>query len=234
MIKRGLIDKQPSPDGGHQSILRLTEQEQQESAALNARQHTEIATLRDRLSEPEQRRVSEAMQTIESILDSKTRSSEPYLLRPHQPGDMGWVIHRHGVLYAQEYGWDISFEALVAKVAAEFIEKFDPKHERCWIAERQGEIVGSVFLVRQTDEVVKLRLLYIEPSARGLGIGKRLVEECIRFAKRTGYKKITLWTNHVLVAARHIYEKAGFRLVKEEPHHSFGHDLIGETWELDI
>jgi len=156
------------------------------------------------------------------------------LLRPHRPGDMGWVTHRHGVLYAQEYGWDESFEALVAEITAKFIQNFDPKRERCWIAEKDDEIVGSVFLVKYAEDVAKLRLLYVEPSARGLGIGARLVEECIRFARQTGYKTLTLWTQSNLDAARHIYKESGFRLVKEEPTHSFGHDLVSETWELEL
>ena len=157
------------------------------------------------------------------------------LLRPHRPGDMGWIVHRHGALYAQEYGWDETFEALVAEIAAGFIKDFDPKRERCWIAESDGRDrrLGAPRRSR-SDEVAKLRLLYVEPKARGLGIGKRFVEECIRFARAAATARITLWTNDVLHAARNIYAARGFTLVKAEPHHSFGHDLVGENWELEL
>jgi DNA-binding MarR family transcriptional regulator/GNAT superfamily N-acetyltransferase len=232
--KRGLIDKQPSKSDGRQSILWLTEQGQEAFAMLNGRSHNEIEAILNELSTEDQTRLVEAMLVIEGLLGAQPEHKVPYLLRPHQPGDMGWVVHRHGVLYAEEYGWDEQFEALVADIVARFIQNYDPKRERCWIAEKDGENVGSVFLVKQSDTVAKLRLLLVEPKARGLGIGTRLVDECIRFARRAGYRKITLWTNNVLLAARRIYEKAGFRLIHEEPHHSFGHDLIGETWELEL
>jgi DNA-binding MarR family transcriptional regulator len=230
--KQGLIHKRPSESDGRRSLLRLTEGGREAFARLDARWRDDVGAMLGGMSIVGQERLVGAMRTIEELLGARPEPEVPYLLRPHWPGDMGWVVHRHGVLYAIEYGWDERFEALVAEIVANFIQRYDPKLERCWIAERDGEVVGSVFIVKQTEEIAKLRLLLVEPKARGLGIGSRLVEECVRFARQAGYRKITLWTNDVLDAARRIYEAKGFRLVHEEPHHSFGHDLVGQTWEL--
>jgi DNA-binding MarR family transcriptional regulator/N-acetylglutamate synthase-like GNAT family acetyltransferase len=231
---RRLVGKYASTTDGRQSLLSLTPRGRRVFAPLNARSHREVAAMLGPLSTTGQRHLLSAMATIERLLGDRPAPQLPYLLRTHQPGDMGWIIHRHGALYAQEYGWDERFEALVAEIAAHFIQHLDPKCERCWIAERDGNIVGSVFLVKKSKTVAQLRLLPVEPMARGLGIGNRLVSECVRFARQAGYRKIVLWTNSVLHAARHIYEETGFRLVHQEPHHSFGHDLIGETWELKL
>lgn len=162
------------------------------------------------------------------------RKSSKLVLRLHRPGDMGWVISAHGALYAKEYGWDESFEMLVAEIAVRFIRKFKPERERCWIAEMDGEPVGSVFLVQQSKTIAKLRLLIVDPKARGLGVGKQLVAECVAHARRLGYRKLTLWTQSTLLAARGIYAAAGFKLVSTEPHRSFGEDLVGEYWELAL
>jgi DNA-binding MarR family transcriptional regulator/GNAT superfamily N-acetyltransferase len=231
---KGLIDSKPSEQDGRQSILWLTEEGRAAFAPLNDRARDEIGILLSTLTEHDQIQLVKAMEHIGELLSPGSRSKVPYLLRPHQSGDMGWVVHLHGMLYAQEYGWDETFEALVAGIVAKFLQNFDPKRERCWIAEIDGEIVGSTFLVKESETVSKLRLLLVHPKARGLGMGKRMVNECLRFAKQAGYRKTMLWTNNVLVAARHIYESAGFKLVLEEPHHSFGHDLVGETWELEL
>jgi DNA-binding MarR family transcriptional regulator/GNAT superfamily N-acetyltransferase len=232
--KRGLLDKTPSKLDGRQSHLTLTAQGREAFAPLDARSRDEIGAMLTTLSPAEQARLIDAVHTVERLLGGRADPRVPYLLRQHRPGDMGWVVHRHAALYAQEYGWDGSFEALVADIAAKFIRDFDAERARCWIAEREGDIVGSVLVVAQSQTVAKLRLLLVEPTARGLGIGHRLVDECIRFARDVGYRKLTLWTNDILVAARRIYEAKGFRLVTEEPHHSFGRDLIGQNWELDL
>ncbi len=229
--KRRLIDKRPSETDRRLSVLRLTAQGQQAFAFLHSHSQNQIEAMLNRMRVEDQERLVAAMRAIERLMGPETPPKAPYLLRPHQPGDMGWVVQRHGVLYAEEYGWDEHFEALVADVVAKFIRDYDPRRERCWIAEREGENVGSVFLVKKSNQVAKLRLLLVDPKARNMGIGTRLVNECLRFARRAGYKKITLWTNSVLVAARKIYEKAGFELMESEPHHSFGHDLVSETWE---
>jgi DNA-binding MarR family transcriptional regulator/GNAT superfamily N-acetyltransferase len=232
--KHGLIHKRPSEADGRRRLLRLTERGREAFAPLDARSRNDIGAMLGGMSIAGQERLVGAMRTIEELLGARPEPEVPYLLRPHRPGDMGWVVHRHGVLYAREYGWDERFEALVAEIVAKFIQQYDPKLERCWIVERDDEVVGSVFLVNQSEEIAKLRLLLVEPKARGLGIGSRLVEECVRFARQAGYRKITLWTNDVLYAARRIYEAMGFRLLHEEPHHSFGHDLVGQTWELKL
>jgi DNA-binding MarR family transcriptional regulator/GNAT superfamily N-acetyltransferase len=235
--QRGLVERRPSETDGRQSVVRLTGDGGEAFAALDARAGDDVARLLDALGPGERRRLVEAMRTIEALLGERRAPKVPYLLRHHQPGDLGWVVHRHGVLYAQEYGWDERFEGLVAEVVAHFVRHHDARRERCWIAEREGEVVGSVFLVRHPDapeSVAKLRLLLVEPSARGLGIGKRLVHECLRFARHAGYRTVTLWTNSVLVAARAIYEDAGFRLVHEEEHAGFGPRLVGQTWEREL
>lgn len=230
--QQGLLEKVRSENDGRQLLLSLTAAGREAFALLDQRSREEVAEMLEDLSEEDQQHLLKAMQTIESLLSNGFKFSEPFVLRPHEPGDMGWVTHRHGVLYAQEYGWDEHFEALVAQIVADFINHYNPARERCWVAEMDGEIIGSVFVVQSSETVAKLRLLLVEPKARGLGLGTRLVEECIRFARRHGYQKLMLWTNSVLLEARHIYEKTGFHLVAEEAHHSFGHDLIGETWEL--
>lgn len=232
--KRGLIAKQISKTDGRQSLLWLTDRGKEIFASLNARSENEIEALLGKLSTADQKRLLNAMSNIETVLGAKAENKAPYILRPHQPGDMGWVVHRHGVLYAQEYGWDEHFEALVAEIVTRFIQRYDAKRERCWIAEMEGENVGCVFLVKKSKTIAQLRMLLVEPKARSFGLGTRLVEECIRFARQVGYRKIILWTNDVLHAARHIYEKFGFRLIHEGKHHSFGHDLIGQTWELKL
>ena len=234
LTKAGLLSKRRSADDGRQTLLRLTDEGRDAFDMLNERSHRKFSDELQKLSPGEQRRLIASLNTVEGLLGDDPGAAPSYILRPHQPGDIGWVVQRHGAFYAEEYGWGDDFEALVATIGAHFLKNFDPKRERCWIAERDGVNVGSVFLVRKTDQIAKLRLLLVEPSARGLGIGARLVSECVTFARRVGYRKITLWTNDNLRDARRIYERAGFVLVDEQPHHSFGHDLIGQDWELDL
>jgi DNA-binding MarR family transcriptional regulator/GNAT superfamily N-acetyltransferase len=236
--ERGLVSRRPSPTDGRQSLLALTAVGADTVADLEARASADVRALLASRTAPAQARLVASMSTIEQVLADNEASSPaaPYLLRPHRPGDMGWVVARNGALYADEYQWDMTFEALVARICADFIDNFDATREYCWIAERDGMNVGCVFIVRHPERagVAKLRILLVEPSARGLGIGKRLVDECTAFARRTGYHTIALWTNDILVSARQLYLAAGYRLVSEDRHHSFGHDLVGQQWELTL
>jgi DNA-binding MarR family transcriptional regulator/GNAT superfamily N-acetyltransferase len=233
--RRAWIHRNPSTSDRRQSLLVLTKKGAAEFLPLEERSNQQVKGMLGELSLEAQQQLIRSMAEIERILSPSQESAQPYLLRSHQPGDMGWVVYRHGVLYSQEYRFDERFEALVAGIVAEFIQNFDARRERCWIAERNGERVGSVFLVRKSESVAKLRLLLVEPSARALGIGKRLVEECVRFARQIGYKKMILWTQSELVAARKIYEHAGFRLMEKKSHQNWGQtDLVSETWELKL
>ena len=192
-----------------------------------------MAALISHLDEPSRARLVGAMEDVRALLGADAPPSS-YILRPLQVGDIGWITHRQGLLYAREYGWDETYEALVAEILGAFVRDFDPEREASWVAERRGEVIGSVFLVKKSDTIAKLRLLYVEPSARGLGLGCRLVDECIAFARAKGYRRLTLWTNDVLVSARRIYQAAGFTLADEEKHHAFGKDLVGQNWNLDL
>jgi len=229
---RGFVSRTPSDRDARQTVLALTPAGRAAFAPLEKASRDKVAALLDPLSADERTGLVAAMGVIQRLWGGAPAPRVPYILRPHQPGDIGWIIHRQAVLYHREYGWDDGFEALVAEILAGFIKTFDPKRECCWIAEREDEIVGSVFLMCESDDIARLRLLYVEPAARGLGIGHRLVDECIRFARANGYRTLTLWTNDILTAARRIYEAAGFDLVAEEPHHSFGKDLVGQHWNL--
>jgi DNA-binding MarR family transcriptional regulator/GNAT superfamily N-acetyltransferase len=225
----------PSLDDRRRVFLTLTPKGRKVFTPLERRSSSEVSAMLAKLSSAQQRKLLAAMTDIEGVLSSSRQDGSPYILRPHRPGDMGWVVQSHGLLYSKEYGYDERFEALVAGIVAEFIERFDRTRERCWIAEKDGANVGAVFLVKKSASVAKLRLLLVEPSARGLGIGKRLVEECIRFAREAGYRKIMLWTQSELVAARAIYLNVGFQKVGEEKHISWGRkDLVAETWELNL
>ena len=225
----GLATRQRSKTDGRRQIIRLTRQGRAAFKMLDTRSTEQIRTLLSRLSEEDQRRLVGAMKIIQEIVERSPRP-EPYVLRQPGPGDFGWVVHRHGVLYAQEYGWDETFEALVARIVADYVDHRDPQRENAWIAEVDGESVGCVFCVKKEEKTAQLRLLLVDPRARGMGIGSRLVEECMRFARRAGYEQMMLWTNDVLDDARRIYERAAFKLLEEERHHSFGRDLVGQNW----
>lgn len=238
-----LLAREPAKADARRNVLRLTARGRAAFAPLDRRAQAEIAALLEPLPAGAQQRVVSAMNTIEQTLDARVRAARagaqattvPYTLRPHRAGDMGWVVHRHGALYWNEWRYNAEFEALVARIVADFLDTFDPSGERCWIAERNGEIVGSVFLVRKTKTVAKLRLLLVEPSARGLGLGRRLVDECIAFARAAGYKRMTLWTQSELTAARRIYQSAGFTLTASHTHDAFGRkNLVAETWDLSL
>ena len=239
---RRLVRAQRSPADARQSVLTLTAAGRRAFAPMDAHSQAQVNALLAPLDEPTRRRLLHATGTIESLLGAPRGDRAPFLLRPPQPGDIGWVVARHGAIYAHEYGWDLTFEGLVAQIAGRFVERFDAKREACWIAERDGQNVGCIFLVQARDEktdkpergVAQLRLLLVEPSARGFGVGARLVAECERFARQAGYRRIKLWTQSTLTAARAIYAKAGYKLVGSEPHHSFGADLVGEVWELAL
>lgn len=231
---QGLVERVASPADARQQLVRLTGRGRETFAELNARANGDVATLLHALDDDQRERLMEALGTVESLLGGFAEPEPPLVLRPPRSGDYGWVVQRHGVLYAREYGWDERFEALVAEVIAGFVRNFDPAWERFWIAERGGQNVGCVFVMKKSDTVAQLRLLLVEPSARGLGLGKRLVRECTRFAREKGYRSIVLWTNSVLDAARHIYQAEGYRLTAEETHNHFGPDLVGQYWELDL
>ena len=232
--QRGLVRKTPSEKDGRRAFLTLTARGRAAFAPLDRRSGEQVAAMLNKIPPAEQKRVVSAMANIETLIRKTSAKERSYVLRSHKTGDMGWVVARHGALYAAEYGWDSRIEALTAEIVSTFLKNFDPKREACWIAEIDGEPVGSVFLVRETDDVARLRLLIVEPQARGLGIGKRLVNDCVGFARRAGYTKITLWTHGVLTAARAIYQSVGFRLVDQWVHDEFGKPEASETWELEL
>jgi DNA-binding MarR family transcriptional regulator/GNAT superfamily N-acetyltransferase len=230
--RQGMVQGQAAREDARRVRLSLTAKGRRMFQQLDARSREEVAGMLGELAAPEQARLVGALQAVEKVLQKNSR--EEIKLRPHRPGDMGWVVHAHGRIYHEEYGWDERFEALVAGIAKDFVEKLDRSCERCWIAEMDGESVGSVFVVKESKTVAKLRLLIVEPTARGRGVGKRLVQECIAFARDKGYRKLVLWTQSNLAAARGIYKAAGFQLKKKEPHSSFGVKLTGEYWELAL
>ncbi len=230
----GLVHAEPAANDARRQVVSLTDHGRSVFAMLDDRSRREIRQLLEPMSRQDRRRLVAAMATIRKLTGDREPDGRGYVLRGMQPGDFGWVVHRHGALYDQQFGWDETFEALVARIVADYIEERRPGRDHAWIAEVDGQRAGCVFCVAADDTTAKLRLLLVERAFRGLGIGSRLVEECIRFARRAGYGTLTLWTNDVLTSARRIYEAAGFQLTGEDPHHSFGHDLTGQTWELDL
>jgi DNA-binding MarR family transcriptional regulator/N-acetylglutamate synthase-like GNAT family acetyltransferase len=235
--RRDLVDRSRSERDGRESVLSLSAAGHAAFEPLEQLQRDEIGGLLGQLAEPDQQRLVMALRRVERLLAAPDcpAPADPHTVRAHEPGDMGWVVERHGALYAQEYGFDAQFEALVASIVAKFLAHLDPERERCWIAERSdGERVGCVFLVRASKRVGKLRLFLVEPDARGAGLGKRLVDDCVSFARAAGYHRIRLWTQSNLLAARHVYARAGFVKTEDEPHHSFGQDLVAETWERSL
>jgi DNA-binding MarR family transcriptional regulator/ribosomal protein S18 acetylase RimI-like enzyme len=229
--KRGLVNRKPSTKDRRAAILELTPAGREAFAELDQRSKAEVGEMLRPLSDAGRRQLVGAMATVERLLDGKNAAVR---IRTHEPGDLGWIVERHGAIYARDYGFDSGFEALVAEIAAKFLKEYDPARERCWIAEMDGRRVGSVMLVRHSHEIAKLRLLLVEAEARGMGLGRQLVETCLEFARATGYREITLWTNSILDEARGLYESLGFTLVKEKPHHSFGRDLVGQDWTLRL
>jgi DNA-binding MarR family transcriptional regulator/GNAT superfamily N-acetyltransferase len=232
--RRQIVTRKPSKDDGRVNELALTAKGRAAQAELERRSCEQVGSLLASLEDGQRAALVRAMTMIEQALEPPTAKPAAFILRSHRPGDIGWVISSQARAYAEEYGWDISYEALVAEICAQFIRSYDASREHCWIAEAGGEPLGSVFLVNGGDDVAKLRLLLVEKKARGLGVGRALVEQCVSSARERGYKKMTLWTQSILVAARGIYQAEGFRRVKQEPHHSFGVDLVGETWELKL
>jgi DNA-binding MarR family transcriptional regulator/GNAT superfamily N-acetyltransferase len=231
---RGFISRSVAPGDGRQALLRLTDAGHAAFDPLDQASRKQIFEMLCHLSPAEGARLVRAMRTVERLMSQPRQSADPVVLRQHRLGDIGWIAHRQAVLYAQEYGWDATYEVLAAEILAGIVRTFDPEAERSWIAERDGTVVGSVFLVRGSDTVAKLRLLYVEPAARGAGLGRRLVEACIGFAREKGYRTLSLWTNDVLLSARRVYQAAGLTCIAREPHHSFGQDLTGETWEMTL
>lgn len=232
----GLLDRSPSPADARHAVLRLTRKGKAAFAELNRRSSAQAGEILGHLTPANRVVLIGSMHQVEAVLGPEPSNPAAFVLRPHRPGDMGWVVQRQSVLYVEEYGWNAEYEALASRIVADFLSHFDPAHERCWVAERFGEPLGCVFLVKhaELEGVAKLRLLHVERAARGMGLGKALVAECLQFARSAGYKKVTLWTQSILHAAHKIYRERGFRLVLEEPHHSFGKDLVGQTWELDL